>query len=70
MALDGAKLQGVAGVEDAARIAFEATVKTLVLTHTSPKASKLEDQHRAVARARRFFDGNVVFGEELSVFVL
>jgi ribonuclease BN (tRNA processing enzyme) len=53
-------------IEDVGRIAQEAGVKTLVLSHLSPSQSSLSDETWA-APAAKYFKGQIVVGHDLMV---
>lgn len=61
---------GVADAKAAGRIAAEAGVKKLVLTHTGPQSSKDSYRAECIADASEIFQGEIVFGEEISSFLL
>lgn len=57
--------QGVCSTGAAGRLAAEAHVRTLVLVHTGPRITRQRDE--AIEEAKQYFDGNVVFADEVSV---
>lgn len=56
---------GQTGTLDAAKMAQQAGVKTLVLTHTGPSLCAPDSRERAIEDIARIYDGTVIFGEEL-----
>jgi ribonuclease Z len=57
--------RGMTGTPSAARIAAEAGVRTLVLTHIAPHLDTPAVRDAALRDAAAVFDGRIVFGEEL-----
>jgi ribonuclease Z len=57
---------GQTGTLDAARMALEAGVKTLILTHTGPELCKPGSREKAVADISTVFSGQIIFADELS----
>jgi ribonuclease Z len=57
--------RGMTGTPSAARMAAEAGVRTLVLTHIAPRLDSPEVREEALRDAAAVFDGRIVFGEEL-----
>ena len=57
--------RGMTGTPSAARLAAEAGVRTLVLTHISPHLDSPPVREEALREAAMVFDGEIVFGEEL-----
>ena len=59
---------GMCGTVDAAQVAQEAGVGKLVLVHTLPALSRHVDMEKGIGDARKVYDGELVFGEELMAF--
>jgi ribonuclease BN (tRNA processing enzyme) len=57
--------RGMTGTPSAARMAAEAGVRTLVLTHIAPHLDTPAVRDAALRDAAAVFDGRIVFGEEL-----
>jgi ribonuclease BN (tRNA processing enzyme) len=53
-------------VEDVGRIAQEARVKTLVLSHLSPAIDSLKDEIWRVAAAK-YFKGEIIVAHDLTI---
>jgi ribonuclease Z len=58
---------GQCGTTGAARMAQEAGVKKLVLTHMGPRIAAHGVLEQAIGDVRKLFDGQVIFAEELLV---
>ena len=56
---------GQTGTLDAAKMAQQAGVRTLVLTHTGPSLCAPGSRERAMGDIARLYNGKVIFGEEL-----
>ena len=56
---------GQTGTLDAARMAQEAGVKKLILTHTGPRLAEPGSRAKAVGDIAGIFHGEIIFGEEL-----
>jgi ribonuclease BN (tRNA processing enzyme) len=52
-------------VEDAARLASEAGVKTLVLSHLVPSDDPLVSEEDWLGAARKYFSGEIVLAKDL-----
>lgn len=61
---------GQTGTLDAANMAAEAGVKTLILTHTGPELCKPGSREKAVADIAAVFKGSIIFGDELSTLAI
>jgi ribonuclease BN (tRNA processing enzyme) len=61
-------IEGHLPAEDLGRLATEAHVKTVVLTHFVPTAVGSTDTSSYVAGVRRYFSGQIVAGEDLLAF--
>lgn len=61
---------GQTGTLDAAKMAQEAGVKTLILTHTGPNLSKPSSRERGMRDIARVFQGTTVFGREMMTLSL
>ena len=61
---------GMTGTLDAARMAREAGVKKLILTHTKPHLAESGSREKGVEDVGRIFQGEIIFGEELMSLVL
>jgi ribonuclease Z len=59
---------GQCGTTGAARMAREAGVKTLVLTHTGPNLARHGPMEKGIGDVRKLYDGEVIFAEELMSF--
>jgi ribonuclease BN (tRNA processing enzyme) len=57
--------RGMTGTPSAARLAAQAGVQDLVLTHIGPSLDAPAVREEALREATRAFDGRIVFGEEL-----
>jgi len=57
--------RGMTGTPSAARIAAEASVRRLALTHIGPHLDSRSVREEALRAAAEVFDGPIVFGEEL-----
>ncbi|MGH8866544.1 MAG: MBL fold metallo-hydrolase [Actinomycetes bacterium] len=62
---DTGEADGCCGAESAARMAAEAGVGKLVLVHTGPRISAPGHTEEAISEVKEFFDGEVVFAEEI-----
>jgi ribonuclease BN (tRNA processing enzyme) len=58
---------GQCGTTGAARMAHEAGVKQLVLTHMGPHVASPDVLAHAFNDVRKVYDGRIVFAEELTV---
>jgi ribonuclease BN (tRNA processing enzyme) len=56
---------GQTGTLDAARMAQEAGVKKLIITHTGPRLSAPGSREKGIQDMARIFKGEIIFGEEL-----
>jgi ribonuclease BN (tRNA processing enzyme) len=59
--------RGMTGTASAGRLAAEAGVGTLILTHIGPHLDQPEVREEGIKDAQAAFGGRVVFGEELMV---
>ena len=59
---------GVCGTIDAARMAQEAGVKKLVLVHVGPNLAGHGTMEKGIGDAKRVYDGELVFSDELMSF--
>lgn len=57
--------QGVLGTTNAAKIAKEAGVKRLILTHTGSRVCEPGGREKAIADVTRIYHGEIIFAEEL-----
>jgi ribonuclease BN (tRNA processing enzyme) len=53
-------------VEDAGRVAHEAGVKTLVLSHLTPAIESVSDEAWRAAAAK-YFSGEIIVGQDLMI---
>ena len=56
---------GIAGTLDAAKMARDSGVKTLVVTHTGPRLSEPGSREKGIRDMARIYEGDIIFGEEL-----
>lgn len=61
---------GQTGTLDAAKMAQEAGVKKLILTHTGPHLSEPSSREKGIRDIARIYQGEIIFGEELIRLVL
>ncbi len=61
-------LTGICGTVDAAKLASDAGVKKLVLTHIGPKLAVHGAMEKGIGDVSKVFDGEIVFAEELMSF--
>jgi ribonuclease BN (tRNA processing enzyme) len=61
----GGLSRGMTGTPSAAKLAAQAGVRTLVLTHIAPNLDAPSVREEALREAALAFDGPIVFGEEL-----
>jgi ribonuclease Z len=59
---------GQCGTTGAARMAQEAGVKKLVLTHTGPHLARHGPMEKGIGDVRKLYDGEIIFAEELLSF--
>jgi ribonuclease BN (tRNA processing enzyme) len=55
---------GIAGTLEAARMAQDAQVKTLLLTHTGSRLNKPGAREKAIRDIAAIYQGDIIFGEE------
>ena len=56
---------GQTGTRDAGRMASDAGVSKLILTHTGPKLAAPGGMERGIAEVARLYGGEIIFGQEL-----
>ncbi len=61
---------GQTGTLDAAKMAQEADIKKLILTHTTPHLSEPGSRERGIRDIACIYQGEIIFGEELMRLVL
>lgn len=61
---------GQTGTLDAAKMAQDAGVKKLILTHTGPHLSKPGSRERGIRDIAHIYQGEIIFGEELMCLVI
>ena len=61
---------GQTGTLDAAKMAKNAGVKKLILTHTGPQLCESGSKEKGIEDIKRIYQGEVIFGEELMKLVL
>jgi len=61
---------GQTGTWDAAKMARDAGVKMLVLSHTGPRLAEPGSRERAIRDISRLYEGEIIFGEELMSLAL
>lgn len=61
---------GQTGTLDAAKMARDARVKRLILTHTGPRLAEPGSREKGIVDIARIFEGEIIFGEELMSLVL
>jgi ribonuclease Z len=61
---------GQTGTWDAAKMARDASVKKLVLSHTGPRLAEPGSRERAIRDISRLYGGELIFGEELMSLAL
>ncbi len=59
---------GQCGTRDAARLAQEAGVKKLALVHVGPYLSRVGVREKGIGDAKKLFDGELIFTDELMYF--
>ncbi len=61
---------GQIGTLDAAKMAQDAGVKKLILSHTGPQLSKPGSREKGIRDIARIYQGEIIFGEELERLVI
>jgi len=61
---------GQTGTLDAANMAQDGGVKKLILTHTGPNLSKPGSKEKGIRDIARIYQGEIIFGEELTHLVI
>lgn len=62
--------QGAANAHDAGVMAQRAGVKTLVLVHQGPGQALKQNWQKSIDEAKESFNGEIIFGEEITTFEL
>jgi len=61
---------GQTGTLDAAKMARDASVKKLILTHTTPHLSEPGSREKGIRDIAHIYQGEIIFGEELMCLVV
>ena len=65
-----APAHAVTGAEDAAKVAAESGVKTVVLTHTTPSINKPGNREQVILEVGKKYKGKIIFADELTTLKL